>query len=94
VSEPVDRRDEGDAEEPLAPVRLLVRRTLGSRRDAAAPPDFLAGVQRRIRARSRGRFFADGWSTGQTRISYALGGLITIALAVVAYLALGPSGLR
>jgi len=61
-----------DPEEPAPPSRLdpqgeervkeLVRGALGSE---SIPPDLTQGVQRRIRARSRGKFYADGWSTSK-----------------------------
>jgi hypothetical protein len=73
-------------------VRSLVKRAFDT--GTAPPPDFLAGVQRRIRVRSRGKFFADGWSTTQARTSYVLAGLMTVALALIAYLALTPTALR
>ena len=57
-------------------------------------PDLLEGVQRRIRRRSRGKFFADGWSTGQARIGYVLVALVTLLLVLVAYYALGPMDVR
>jgi hypothetical protein len=51
--------DEAQAES----VRNLLRGTLDrAERDA---PDVLRGVQRKIRQRSRGKFYADGWSTAK-----------------------------
>ena len=69
-------------------VRALLKRSLSKDRDNA--PDLLAGVQRRIRHRSRGKFFADGWSTTQARVNYALIGLLTLLLVVLAYFVLSP----
>jgi hypothetical protein len=61
-----------EPEEPAAPaeldqagqesVRDLVRDAMAT---PSAPPDLMQGVQRRIRARSRGKFYADGWSTSK-----------------------------
>jgi hypothetical protein len=73
-------------------MRALLKRSLS--RDGETAPDLLAGVQRRIRARSRGKFFADGWSTTQARVNYALIGILTLLLAVLAYAMLGPMGMR
>jgi hypothetical protein len=73
-------------------VRALLKRSLA--RDEENAPDLLAGVQRRIRMRSRGKFFADGWSTHQARASYALIGLATLLLVVLAYLVLSPMDMR
>ncbi|HLV69001.1 MAG TPA: hypothetical protein VKY73_24465, partial [Polyangiaceae bacterium] len=41
-------------------IRTLVRGALGTAED---PPDLTRGVQEKIRVRSRGKFYADGWST-------------------------------
>ena len=73
-------------------MRALLKRSLA--RDGENAPDLLAGVQRRIRARSRGKFFADGWSTTQARVNYALIGILTLLLAVLAYYMLSPMGMR
>jgi hypothetical protein len=56
-------------------------------------PALLRGVQKKIRQRSRGKFFADGWSTTQSRINYALVALVMLVVIGVAYLALGPTGI-
>jgi type II secretory pathway component PulM len=73
-------------------VRALLKRSLAA--DEENAPDLLAGVQRRIRLRSRGKFFADGWSTTQTRASYVLIGITTLLLVVLAYWMLSPIGMR
>jgi hypothetical protein len=74
------------------PLRALLKRSLS--KNPPAPPSLLAGVQRRIRQRSRGKFFADGWSTAQTRVSHVLIGLLTLLVVAAAYLALGPIDVR
>lgn len=86
--QPEPAEDEGDARA----VRDLLKRSLAS--DEENAPDLLAGVQRRIRVRSRGKFFADGWSTTQTRASYVLIGITTLLLVVLAYCMLSPIGMR
>ncbi|HEY5147940.1 MAG TPA: hypothetical protein VII82_14295 [Polyangiaceae bacterium] len=83
-----DESGEADAQA----MRALLKRSLS--RDGENAPDLLAGVQRRIRARSRGKFFADGWSTTQARVNYALIGILTLLLAVLAYYMLSPMGMR
>jgi len=75
-------------------VRDLVKRALSNEDVAKNPPDILRGVQRRLRKRSRGKFFADGWSTMQTRFGYLLVATITLLLVALAYFVLGPIGLR
>jgi hypothetical protein len=85
-----ERADEPDDEE----VRALVRRALSPEALTKDVPDLLGGVQRRIRRRSRGKFFADGWSTGQARMGYVLVALVTLLLVVLAFYALGPMDVR
>jgi hypothetical protein len=93
-ADPLDAADAAEAPEPREDdaMRALLRRSMS--RDTENAPDLLAGVQRRIRTRSRGKFFADGWSTTQARASYALVGLVTLLLVVLAYLALSPIDIR
>jgi hypothetical protein len=86
-SEESDERDE-------ALVRDLLKRTMSREAIHRDAPDLLHGVQRRIRKRSRGKFFGDGWSTGQQRIGYVLVALVTLLLVAVAYFVLGPMDVR
>jgi len=86
-----DVRDDDKEDEE---VRALVRRALSPEALSKDVPDLLGGVQRRIRKRSKGKFFADGWSTGQARMGYVLVALITLLLVVLAYYALGPMDVR
>jgi hypothetical protein len=44
--------------------------------------------------RSRGKFFADGWSTSQVRQGHLLVALVTLLLAALAYCALVPFDIR
>ncbi len=92
AAEPLEA--EAEAPEPREddPMRALLKRSMSG--DMENAPHLLAGVQRRIRARSQGKFFADGWSTNQARASYALVGLVTLLLIVLAYLALSPIDVR
>ena len=84
--DPLDDDPEGQA------VRALLKRSLA--RDAEDAPNLLPGIQRRLRKRSRGKFFADGWSTINTRTSYILIGLSTLLLVALAYLALSMVEVR
>ena len=86
--------NENDPDRESEAVRALVKRALSDEAIAAGTPDLLRGVQRRIRKRSRGKFFADGWSTAQSRVGYMLVALITLLLVALAYLALSPIDLR
>jgi hypothetical protein len=74
------------------PVRALLKRAVQIDRARAAPVDLLPGVQRRIRRRSKGKFFADGWSTSASRVNYALVAALMLLVVALAYFALGPIG--
>jgi hypothetical protein len=86
--EPSDLRDSKDDDA----MRALLKRSLGDGDKAAPPAELLRGVQRRIRTRSRGRFFADGWSTTDSRVNYALVATVMLVVIALAYFALGPLG--
>jgi hypothetical protein len=89
ANEPSD--DEASAPESEA-VRALLKRSLGAATaESERPPDLLRGVQKRIRQRSKGKFYSDGWSTTQTRVNYALIAALMLLLVAVAYFALGPT---
>ena len=53
----------------------------------------LQGVQRKLRKRSKGKFYGDGWSTSQSRLNYALIAAVMLVTIVAVYLALGPTGI-
>jgi hypothetical protein len=72
------------------PLRTWIKRSLAESALTDKHPDLLAGVQRRIRIRSRGKFFADGWSTTHMRTSYALIGVVTLLLVALACFVLSP----
>ena len=53
--------------------------------------DLLPGVQRRIRERSRGRFYADGWSRrGSATSTYIVTSLLMLVILVIVYFVLVP----
>jgi hypothetical protein len=84
---PEDAMDEGPDKDPMA---ALLKRSL--ERSDVRPPPLVKGVQARLRKRSRGKFYADGWSTTNIRVQYALIATVMLVFAAVAYFALGPSG--
>jgi hypothetical protein len=84
---PSEREDRDDD-----PIRALLKRS-AAKQDYAPPPDIVRKVQRRIRQRSKGKFFADGWSTTQSRVNYALVAIIMLVLVALVYFALGPTGI-
>lgn len=86
-------RELADEDRDAQIVRALLKRSLATT-PADRTPDLLPGIQRRIRRLSRGKFFADGWSTAQTRATYVLVGLFTIVIVVLAYCALASVAAR
>jgi hypothetical protein len=86
--EPDANADDGAADAMSA----LLKRSL-AQKDAPPPADdFLRGVQKRIRTRSKGKFYADGWSTSSPRVSYMLIALVMLIIVALAYFVLGPTG--
>ena len=79
-----------DAAEDVAMQSLL--KTAVERSDTQVP-DLVAGVQRKLRKRSRGKFYADGWSTAASRTGYAVVAVAMLLILAVAYLVLGPTGI-
>jgi hypothetical protein len=75
--------------EPDDSLRSMLR---GALREEAPPPNVLAGVQKRIRERSKGKFYADGWSTAKhpPLNTYLVTSLLMIAILVISYALLSP----
>jgi hypothetical protein len=60
---------------------------------AAHPPrDLLRGVQHKLRVRSGGKFYEEGWSTARHApvVTYLITSLLMLAVIVVAYIVLQP----
>jgi hypothetical protein len=53
----------------------------------------LLAVQKKLRQRSKGKFYADGWSTTHSRVNYALVAGMMLVVIVAVYLAMGPMGI-
>jgi hypothetical protein len=97
MSDPVDGsadRDEEQDDKDGRALASLVKRSLG---DASLAPKtegaVLRGVQRKLRQRSRGKFYGDGWSTTNARMSYVLVAIVMLVVVGIAYFALGPVGI-
>jgi hypothetical protein len=77
-------------------LRALLKRSLTTNDDVLPEPkkdaELLASVQRKLRKRSRGKFYGDGWSTSQARFNYVLIALVMLVTILAVYLALGPTG--
>lgn len=91
----------GELEEESPALKALLKRSFAAEDDAPAaakpgPTDedkaLLASVQRKLRQRSKGKFYGDGWSTTQSRLNYALIAAVMLVTIVAVYLALGPTG--
>ena len=91
MTEPEETHEEEREDEAM---KGLLKRALATDVVAKDAPDLLHGVQRRIRKRSKGKFFNDGWSTGQARIGYVLVALVTLVLVAIAYYGLGPMDVK
>jgi hypothetical protein len=73
-------------------VRDLLRSALAPPPNAP-PPDILRGVQRKLRNRSRGKFYGDGWSTARSpRSTYLFTSILMLALIGLVFLVLIPWG--
>jgi hypothetical protein len=73
-------------------VRELLRSALAPPKGAVAPA-LLQGVQRRIRTRSRGKFYGDGWSTAKSpRSTYLVTSLLMLVLIGFVFFVLVPWG--
>ena len=100
MSDEPTKTDDADAGEEISEEALAEqeRSMAALLRGARSPlpskeqPRILPGVQRKLRDRSKGKFFGDGWSTSQARVSYGLIALIMLVIIAVAYFVLGPTG--
>ncbi len=80
-----------DAVEDVA-IQSLLRKSMVARAPVVVP-DLVSGVQKKLRKRSRGKFYADGWSTATSRTSYALVAVAMLLVVAIAYVVLGPTGI-
>jgi len=88
-----------EAEEAQGAMSSLLKRSLAQQEsveDELPEPvkdaKLLASVQTKLRKRSKGKFYGDGWSTSQTKISYVLVAAVMLVTIVAVYLAMGPTG--
>ncbi|MFP6684929.1 MAG: hypothetical protein VB934_09455, partial [Polyangiaceae bacterium] len=72
-------------------VRDLLRRALDDGRTASREIEITRGVQRRLREQTRGRFFADRWSTSNSpRGVYLVTTVLMLLVIALAYMLLMP----
>ena len=58
----------------------------------AVAPSLLRGVQKKLRVRSKGKFYGDGWSTAQSpRSTYLITSLLMLLLIAIVLFALLPN---
>jgi hypothetical protein len=86
-----DEHEEQELEEAPA-LSALLKKSLAAPEDGVDDAKLLAGVQQKLRKRSKGKFYGDGWSTSQTRFNYALIAGVMLVIIAAVYLALGPTG--
>ncbi len=72
-------------------LKLLMRRALGEA-DEHSSVDVLSGVQQRLRERSEGKFYGDGWSTSRHPpfATYFITSLMMLAIVAIIYAILTP----
>jgi hypothetical protein len=95
--------DESVEEVEVPALSALLKRSLAApvEAEAATTPQepsaqdraLLIAVQRKLRQRSKGKFYADGWSTTHSRVNYALVAGVMLVVIVAVYLAMGPMGI-
>ncbi len=87
--------DEPFPEVEVPALSALLKRSLAEPEgdDAEKNRILLASVQRKLRHRSKGKFYADGWSTSQSRVNYALVATTMLVIIVLVYLVMGPMGI-
>jgi hypothetical protein len=57
----------------------------------AVAPKLLHGVQKKLRVRSRGKFYGDGWSTSESpRMTYLVTSALMLLLVAIVFFALLP----
>lgn len=77
-------------DEEQASIRQLLRGTFPV--EEAMPDDMLQGVQRKLRQRSRGKFYGEGWSTARQPPvgTYLVTSLVMLAVVFVVWAVLSP----
>jgi len=93
IEKPIEDEAVPDDRDSDPALRALLQRATKKIESEQPAPDLLPAVQRKIRKRSRGKFFADGWSTTNMRINYALIAIVMLSIILIAYVALGPTGI-
>lgn len=88
------KTSEAEGEVPLDEVEMrdILRRALRPPPGSVAP-ELLGGVQKKLRTRSKGKFYGDGWSTARSpRSTYLVTSLLMLVLLGFVFLILLPWG--
>ena len=91
-----DESEDNVEEKDEPALSALLKKSLSAPVEKEPPIDdkkLPQGVQRKLRKRSKGKFYGDGWSTSQSKLNYALVALVMLVTIVAVYLALGPTGI-
>lgn len=84
--------DETDAPLDEVDMRDMLRKALRPPAGSVAP-ELLEGVQKKLRTRSRGKFYGDGWSTARSpRSTYLVTSVLMLVLLGFVFLILLPWG--
>jgi hypothetical protein len=91
MSDPGDEKHD-PPEVPAEPDDSLRSMLRGALREEGPAPDVLAGVQKKLRERSKGKFYADGWSTAKhpPLNTYLITSLLMLAILGISYALLSP----
>lgn len=86
-----DDRSRPEQQSGYDEVRQLVKSALRTD-DEGGEVDVLGGVQKKLRERSQGKFYADRWSTEKQPpvLTYLVTSAIMLAILAVLYLVLAP----
>ena len=89
MTDPVDDLESRDSAPPEDALRSILR---GALREEGPAPDVLLGVQKKLRERSGGKFYADGWSTAKhpPLNTYLVTSLLMLAVLVISYALMSP----
>jgi len=93
---PDEGREPADSLEDDA-MKKLLKRSLAAGVDdevapgkpSAEPASLLPAVQKKLRDRSKGKFYADGWSTTQSKVNYVLVAVVMLLVIAICYVTLG-----
>lgn len=85
-------KEDGDVPLDEVEMRDMLRKALRPPPGAVAP-ELLEGVQKKLRTRSKGKFYGDGWSTARSpRSTYLVTSVLMLVLIGFVFLILLPWG--